>query len=173
MRWRSPSDLDFVRVVIRRSTAKARDRVVYAGNGEGFTDRGLRNGTLYMYELRTMDRSGNTSDGIWVAARPRGAPLFSPQANARLSSPPMLRWATVRGAIYYNVQLYRGSTKVLSAWPRGNQLKLSARWRFAGRQQRLLSGQYHWFVWPGRGPRSRSNYGPLIGRSSFVIIASR
>lgn len=173
MRWRSPSDSDFSRVVITRSTVGTLDRVVYEGNGKDFVDRGLRNGTLYMYELRTVDRSGNTSDGIWVAAIPRRAPLFNPQANARLSSPPMLRWVAVRGASYYNVQLYRGSRKVLSAWPRGNRLTLPAQWRFAGRRERLLPGSYHWFVWPGRGPRSRASYGPLVGRSSFVIIAGR
>ena len=173
MRWRPPSDSDFAHVVIMRSTTNAPDRVVYTGNGADFADRRLRNGTLYMYELRTVDRSGNTSDGVWVAATPRGAPLFSPQANARLSSPPTLRWVAVRGAIYYNVQLYRGSRKILSAWPRGNQLRLGAQWRFAGRPERLLPGDYHWFVWPGRGPRSRSSFGPLVGRSSFAIIAGR
>jgi hypothetical protein len=170
MRWRPPPDSDFAQVVITRSTADTADRVVYKGNKSDFTDRGLRNGTLYMYELRTVDRSGNTSDGVWVAATPRGAALFAPQANARLSKPPLLRWVAVPGASYYNVQLYRGSRKILSAWPRSTQLLLRAQWRFAGRRERLLPGAYHWFVWPGRGPRSRSSYGPLIGRSSFVIV---
>jgi hypothetical protein len=170
IRWRPPSDSDFARVVITRSTANGADRVVYLGNDRQFTDRALRNGTLYMYELRTVDRSGNSSDGVWVAARPRGAPLFAPPANARLSKPPLLRWIAVRGASYYNVQLYRGSRKILSAWPQSNQLLLRAQWRFAGRRERLLPGFYHWFVWPGRGPRSRSNYGPLVGRSSFTIV---
>jgi uncharacterized repeat protein (TIGR01451 family) len=171
MRWRLPSDADFAHVVITRSTVKAADRVVYTGRGQDFADRRLRNGTLYMYELRTVDRSGNESEGVWVAATPRGARLFSPLGNALLSSPPLLRWVAIRGASYYNVQLYRGSKKILSAWPRGNHLKLQARWRFAGRPVRLQPGAYHWFVWPGRGPRSRSSYGPLVGRSSFVIVA--
>jgi uncharacterized repeat protein (TIGR01451 family) len=171
MRWRLPSDADFAHVVITRSTVKARDRVVYTGRAQDFADRGLRNGTLYMYELRTVDRSGNESEGVWVAATPRGARLFSPLGNARLSSPPLLRWIAIRGASYYNVQLYRGSKKILSAWPRGNHLRLQARWRFAGRPVQLQPGAYHWFVWPGRGPRSRSSYGPLVGRSSFVVVA--
>jgi hypothetical protein len=173
MRWRSPSDSDFARVVITRSTATGPDRVVYRGQREDFADRGLRNGTRYFYELRTEDRSGNASDAVALNAMPRGARLFSPEVDARLSSPPMLRWVAVRGASYYNVQLYRGTRKVLSAWPRGNQLKLQALWRFAGRRERLLPGAYHWFVWPGRGPRSRVNYGPLVGRSSFRVIAGR
>jgi hypothetical protein len=170
LRWRLPSDPDLAHVVITRSAVNVRDRVVYRGRAVDFVDRGLRNGTLYVYELRTEDRSGNTSDGVWVTARPRGAPLFSPRANARLSSPPVLRWVAVPRALYYNVQLFRGSRKVLSAWPRGNQFELRSQWHYAGRRERLLPGTYHWFVWPGRGPRSRSNYSPLLGRSSFVIV---
>jgi hypothetical protein len=123
-----------------------------------------------VYELRTVDRSGNTSDGVWLSARPRAARLFNPRPNARLSSPPILRWVAVPVTLYYNVQLYRGSRKVLSAWPRGNHFELHPRWLYAGRRERLLPGAYHWFVWPGRGPRTRSSYGPLLGRSSFVIV---
>jgi hypothetical protein len=171
MRWRSPADSDFARVVITRSTATGPDRVVYRGQREDFADRGLRNGTRYFYALRTEDRNGNASDAVVLTAMPRGARLFSPALEARLSSAPMLRWVAVRGASYYNVQLYRGSRKVLSAWPRGNHLKLQLLWRFAGRLERLLPGNYHWFVWPGRGARNRAVYGPLVGRSSFVIVA--
>jgi hypothetical protein len=170
IRWRLPSDSDLAHVVITRSAANTRDRVVYIGRAQDFVDRGVRNGTLYVYELRAVDRSGNSSEGIWVAARPRGPALFSPRANARLSSPPMLRWVAVPGASYYNVQLYRGSRKVLSAWPRESRLGLRTQWRFGGRSEKLLPGAYRWFVWPGRGPRSRSRYGPLLGRSSFVIV---
>jgi hypothetical protein len=169
VRWRPPSDPDFQRVVVTRSIANEKDRIVYTGNAQSFADRGLRNGALYEYEVRAVDRSGNSSNGVWVAARPRGAALVSPKLNARIFLPPVLRWASVRGATYYNVQLYRGTTKVLTAWPRGNHIKLQATWRFAGRREQLLPGTYSWFVWPGLGPRSASKYGPLIGRSTFAV----
>lgn len=172
VRWRSPSEPDFQGVVITRSTADAPDQIVYFGDEEEFTDGGLRNGVLYIYELRSVDRNGNSSEGIWLVARPKGGPLFSPTPNARISSPPMLRWDEVRGATYYNVQLYRGSKKVLSAWPRANRLKLRKRWTFGGRGLHLAPGDYHWFVWPGRGARNRSTYGPVLGRSSFVVVPS-
>jgi uncharacterized repeat protein (TIGR01451 family) len=168
--WRPPSDPDFQRVVIRRTAAGGAARLVYSGRGERFADRGVKNGVRYTYELRSFDRTGNSSSGVRFTAVPKALPLFSPQPKARISSAPILQWGSVRGASYYNVQLYRGSRKVLSAWPRGNQLRLRLRWSFDGRGQRLAPGVYHWFVWPGRGPRSRSSYGSVLGRSSFVVV---
>jgi Domain of unknown function DUF11 len=170
VRWRSPSDPDFQRVVLTRSQAGGPKRVVYSGNREQFTDRGLRNGVRYLYVLRSLDWAGNASAGVRFAARPTAMALYSPQPNAPLSAPPVLRWRPVAGASYYNLQLYRGTTKVLTAWPRSTSLRLHARWVFEGRRIRLAPGVYHWFVWPGRGPRSRSSYGPLLGRNSFVIV---
>jgi hypothetical protein len=173
VRWRSPADADFQRVVLTRSRPGGPARVVYSGSREQFADRGLRNGIRYLYELRSLDWAGNASAGVRFAARPTAMALYSPQPNARLSAPPVLRWRSVPGAGYYNVQLYRNTQKVLTAWPRGNQLRLRGRWRFAGRQVRLAPGVYHWFVWPGRGPRIRSSYGSLLGRNSFVILPPR
>lgn len=170
VRWRAPSDPDFQRVELTRSSARARARVVYSGRGEAFADRGVRNGVRYVYELRTFDRAGNASDGVRFAATPKALLLFSPPPNARVSTAPLLRWVAVRGSGFYNVQVYRGSRKVLSGWPRSNRLRLRARWIFRGRVERLAPGTYHWFVWPSRGLRSRPRYGPLLGRSSFVVV---
>jgi hypothetical protein len=169
LRWRAPADPDFGRVVITRSSAGTVARVVYSGLRREFADRSVRNGVRYVYELRSFDRSGNGSAGVRLTATPK-ALLFNPLPNARISSAPVLRWVAGRGANYYNVQLYRGTRKVLSAWPQANRLRLHARWMFAGRLERLAPGVYHWFVWPGRGLRSRSAYGPLLGRSSFVVV---
>jgi uncharacterized repeat protein (TIGR01451 family) len=169
VRWRTPSDPDFQRVEVSRSTQGAPARVVYSGAGEAFTDRSVRNGVRYVYRLRSVDRAGNSSTGVRFTATPKALPLFSPQPNARVSSPPMLRWVAVRGARFYNVQLYRGSTKVLSTWPRANRQQLRAGWSFRGRRERLTPGVYHWFVWSGRGSVARPTYGPLLGRNSFVV----
>jgi hypothetical protein len=167
--WRAPSDPDFQRVELTRSYAGER-RVLYSGRGEEFVDRGVRNGVRYMYELRSFDGAGNASVGVRFAARPKALLLFSPLPNARVSNAPLLRWTAVRGAGFYNVQLYRGSRKVLTLWPGSNRLKLGARWTFRGRAERLAPGTYHWFVWPARGLRSLPRYGPLLGRSSFVVV---
>jgi hypothetical protein len=75
----------------------------------------------------------------------------------------------VRGARYYNVQLLRGDRKILSMWPARARLQLKRAWRFDGHRRRLRAGRYRWLVWPGRGPRSESDYGPLIGARAFTV----
>ena len=74
----------------------------------------------------------------------------------------------MRGASYYNVQLFRGG-KLLSTWPVRSTLQLSRTWRFGGHQYRLTSGRYAWYVWPGFGEIGLGRYGRLIGHSTFVI----
>jgi hypothetical protein len=92
-----------------------------------------------------------------------------PAQGARLSRPPLLRWPRVRGAGYYNVQLFRGRRKVLSSWPARNSLQLHRSWNFRGHRLRLTRGLYRWIVWPGFGSRSAQQYGRRIGQSSFYI----
>lgn len=53
--------------------------------------------------------------------------------------------------------------------PLGASLQLGRAWRFDGRRYRLRSGQYHWYVWPGYGPRRSARYGRLIGSSTFTV----
>ncbi len=81
----------------------------------------------------------------------------------------MLRWTAVRGARYYNVQLFRGGRKILSTWPRSPQLQLKEKWWFRGRRYKLVDGRYKWYAWPGEGPRSANRYGKRIGGRSFVL----
>ena len=80
----------------------------------------------------------------------------------------MLTWTPVRGATYYNVQLYRQGAKVLSMWPAHARLQLPRNWRFDGHRYRLRPGRYRWFVWPGFGKRSAGRYGHRIGAGTFV-----
>jgi hypothetical protein len=87
---------------------------------------------------------------------------------ARVSAPPLLRWTPVRGATYYNVQLYRDGN-VLSAWPAHASLQLTSTWRFAGRRYKLKPGRYRWYVWPGLGHRAAARYGPKVGTGTFVV----
>ena len=98
----------------------------------------MRNGRRYRYTLRATDAAGNTAQAS-VTARP-GRRLLGPANGARLSAPPRLRWTGVRGARYYNVQLFRDGHKVLSAWPRRAHLSLQRSWRFAGQRHRLRRG---------------------------------
>jgi hypothetical protein len=97
--------------------------------------------------------------------------LIAPVAGAtvKLGRPPLLRWTPVRKAQYYNVQLFRAGRKQLTAWPRVPRYQLKQRWTYAGKRRGLTPGHYRWMVWPGYGPRSKANYGKVIGRSMFVV----
>jgi hypothetical protein len=156
--WRASPD---VRIVdIERS-----GRTVYRGAGRSFVDGGLKNGGRYGYVLTASDEAGNAVRKR-VVARP--AALFSPAAGARVSAPPLLAWAAVPEATYYNVQLIHGR-KVLSAWPGRPRPRLPRSWGCAGRRYRLAAGRYRWYVWPGLGRRAAGRYGRLVGGSSFVV----
>ena len=146
----------------------ASEALMSGGPSGGVVDRGLRNGHRYEYVVSATDAAGNTAKKtLAVVPGPR---LFGPAEGARLDGPPRLRWTSVRGADYYNVQLFRGRRKILSLWPEKPHLQLRSKWRYAGHKRRLKPGKrYRWFVWPGEGRRSSNDYGRLIGARTFVI----
>jgi hypothetical protein len=162
---------DTVRLRISRMPGlggKKRSRL-YTGRPRGLTDRRVANGRRYRYTVTAFDRAGNVRRAQ-VRAVP-GARLLGPADGATLTAPPLLRWTPVRGARYYNVQLFRDGRKVLSRWPAAAKLQLRPSWRFAGRERRLQPGTYRWYVWPGLGRRAERRFGALVGRSRFVVPA--
>ena len=90
--------------------------------------------------------------------------------GARLGSPPKLSWVATASARYYNVQLFRGSTKILSVWPSTTSYLLKRTWTYGGQRYRLTPATYRWYVWPGFGDRKDARYGSLLGTSSFAIV---
>jgi hypothetical protein len=84
--------------------------------------------------------------------------------------PPLLKWRAVRGARYYNVQLYRRGRKILSLWPRRTRVKLDRKWTFRGHQERLRRGVHVWIVWPAHGTLERPRYGRMLGLSKFRFM---
>ena len=126
----------------------------------------------------SLDVVGVTGPGPGPASTGQQAPgataprrgLIAPVSGAivRAGHPPLLRWTPVPRASYYNVQLFRGG-KILSSWPTRPFYQLKMRWSYRGKRQRLVPGRYHWIVWPGFGPRSKTNYGKQIGRSAFTV----
>ena len=103
-------------------------------------------------------------------ALPNATLLRSPKDGARLKKPPKLVWVRNSEAAYYNVQLFRGSVKLLSTWPVKPVLTLERAWKYQGRTYSLTPGVYRWYVWPGFGARAAVDYGEMLGFSSFQII---
>jgi hypothetical protein len=166
LRWSASTDAAAF-VVRRRAGAKGAETTVYSGTARAFTDRGLRNGIRYHYTVLGSDQAGNVTTERTLAV-PRA--LFAPADGARVRTPPLLRWAAVAGAGYYNVQLYRGTRKILTLWPASTRLRLHRAWTFDGRRLRLGPGVYRWYVFPGFGARKAGRYGKLLGGSTFRVV---
>jgi hypothetical protein len=154
--------------LVRFAGTSATGVTVYTGTADSYTDRHLKNGVRYRYEVKAFDDAGNVADSSATAA-PK-APLYRPAAGAKVSSPPLLAWAPAPRARYYNVQIWRGR-KIFSAWPSGTRLQLTRSWTYRGREYHLSPGRYRWYVWPGYGARAAKRYGRLLGASSFVVVA--
>ena len=163
LHWRSKTGVE-----INRSPGLhgPRASTLYSGSMGSFTDSSCRDGVKYTYTLKARNRAGRvTVRSISITPGPR---LIAPAENALLVTPPLLRWTSVRGATYYNVQLYRDH-KLLSVWPVSPSLQLTRVWRYGGTGQRLAPGRYLWYVWPGFGAFGAGRYGALIGHRTFIV----
>ena len=169
VRWAASADIATTQITRSPGRRGARSSVVYSGPGSHFRDTSLTNGAVYHYTVTAFDQAGNRASKT-VAARPRISLGLKPARGTRLARAPVLRWPAVRGASYYNVQLYRGGVKMLTAWPTRSHLKLHRHWTFLGRRFRLTPGRYRWYVWPGYGSLAAHRFGAFIGQSSFVIV---
>ena len=169
--WKLPTADDFDHLEITRSDveAGAAGALVYKGKAKAFSDTKVRNGVEYRYVVTSFDRTGNASAGVAVTATPKRLMLVSPADGAKVSKAPKLVWVAASGASYYNVQLFRGSAKVLSAWPKTTSLALHKTWKYDGRRYRMGPGTYRWYVWPGIGAKAAAKYGPMLGTSSFTV----
>ena len=168
LRWKASADTAAVTVMRAPAKKGAKARVVYRGKGHSASDRKLQNGVRYRYIIRGVDQAGNVAEASTVAVP---LALSSPVQGASVKAPPVLKWAAVAKASYYNVQLFRGRQKVLSIWPAGTSLKLSKSWSYEGRDFTLTPGRYRWYVWPGVGARPDAHYLKLLGGSFFVVAS--
>ncbi len=159
--WTAAAD---AQVTVTR-TGAGRSATLYTGAGHTCTDKGLKNGERNRYTVVARDAAGNTTSA-WVDAVPLA--LFQPSQGARLREAPLLAWAKVAKASYYNVQVFHRG-KVLSLWPKSPRVRMPREWTFGGRGYRLGPGLYRWYVWPGFGERAKSDYGKLIGSNFFVV----
>ncbi|HET7759005.1 MAG TPA: Ig-like domain-containing protein [Gaiellaceae bacterium] len=170
LRWTKPPDADFDHVAVYVSTnAKTAPRkLVYSGTAPSYHDHRFKNGGYHRYLVVSYDHAKNASRGS-DAIVPPSALLQAPRNGSALRRPPTFRWAPVRGASFYNVQLFRRGSKVLSAWPKKPHQSLTRRWTYLGRRHALRPGTYVWYVWPGFGPERKSRYGQLLGQGTFRV----
>jgi hypothetical protein len=71
-------------------------------------------------------------------------------------------WRRDPRARYYNLQLYRGRRKVVSAWPTARRLTV--------RRTTMRAGRYALVIWSGVGPKARARYArpPWVGQALRV-----
>jgi hypothetical protein len=151
--------------VLRAPPGKRKLSLVWRGTALRFTDHAVKDGTRYRYVVRALDLAGNPA-GRSLVVTPL-MPVYAPTPGTVTRVPPTVRWAADKKARFYNVQLYRGKTKVLSLWPDTASLRLPRSWSFAGRHRTLEPGTYRIFVWPAFGSTASPRYGKLLGQTSF------
>jgi HYR domain len=169
--WRLPASPDIAGTEIIRYPGAF---VVFRGPGTAYIDTDIKAGSSYRYKVASYDWAGNHAKAADVRTTAARAKLVEPQEWAKLTRPPLLAWAHISGADYYNVQLWTiapgAPRKVLSTWPTSTHLQLTAKWDYGGKSYRLAPGQYRWYVWPGLGAQKQGRYGNLIGSHIFVVV---
>jgi hypothetical protein len=164
----SPLPVSGTHIEIRKSGGGS-DAVVYSGTASSLIAAKLKNGIRYTFVATVVDARGNRSDPATIRATPKAQLLVAPPNGARVLVPPMLVWVPSTGASYYNVQVFRNGTKILSVWPGRNRFTMKRVWTFGGAKRTLSPGVYHWYVWPGFGAHRDRKYGAVIGDSSFQL----
>jgi HYR domain len=171
--WRLPLSPDIAGTEIVRFPGAF---VVFRGPGTAYTDTDVKAGGSYRYRVASYDWADNHAKAVDVHTTAARAKLVEPQEWARLTRPPLLAWAHVSGADYYNVQLWTNGPgaprKLLSIWPTSTRLQLASRWAFGGKSYTLAPGRYRWYVWPGLGAQKQGQYGDLMGSRIFVVVPS-
>ena len=169
--WKRPASADGLSgYVVTRNGPTKTGLLVYQGRNAAFVDRRVANGVKLRYQVHAVDPAGNHSKAKTAVITANVQLLVTPKLGAEVKTPPLLRWAPYRSPRYYNVQLWRGGGKILSAWPTKSRLKLPLVWRYNGRNYRLSPGRYRWFVFPGYGPRVQARYGKMLGSSTFFVV---
>ena len=153
--------------ILREVPAKhGRASLLWHGTGRRFVDHSVKNGTRYRYVVRARDQAGNTAEKR-VDVTPL-LPVFAPAPGTVTKVAPLVRWVADPKAQFYNVQVYRGRTKVLSRWPTTGPFRIPRAWSFGGRRMKLEPGTYRIFIWPAFGSTKHPRYGKLLGQTSFV-----
>ena len=166
LRWVKPKASDLARIVVvlnreHPPRTPADGTIVYKGLGTSTSLRFTIGDTGYV-ALYAYSRGGNYS----LPARKvvSLAPLIPlrPRTGSSIRTAPRLTWKAQGATAYYNVQVFRNGSRVLTAWP--------SKPAFSIPRGKLRPGTYVWFVWPAvRHPGKPATFGRLIGRATFVF----
>ena len=95
------------------------------------------------------------------ASRRAAASASSRPRSAHADSAVRMRWRPVPDAVFYNVILWRGSSRVRDLWPRRPSVEV--------RRRSLAPGTYRWFVYPALGNGSNRRYGALVAQGVVKV----
>ena len=165
--WSAGKDVALSEVVRAPGLKGKKAQVVFRGKRNRLVDRKTKAGTRYWYEVKLYDQAGNVASAT-VNLKP-SAGVYAPAEGAIVRAPPVVAWVAVRGARFYNLQLWLGRRKLLTTWPRDARLKLPKSWRFEGTRRRLVPGRYRLYVWPAFGTAKSPSYGKPVGQVNFVV----
>jgi hypothetical protein len=68
----------------------------------------------------------------------------------------------------YEVQFFRGNSRIFVTSTTGTRIVLPASWRYEGDREALKTGSYRWYVWALRGKRLQRDRKPLV-QTTFVV----
>ena len=165
--WTRGKDAVLAKVLRAPGRRGAKPGVVYQGKALKLVDRKIVPGKRYWYEVVLVDQAGNEASKT-VGLRP-AAGIYAPTEGSIVGKPPLVQWSPVAKARFYNLQLWRGNSKLLTTWVTHPSLALRQHWTFQGQRRSLTSGSYRLYVWPAFGTRREPRYGKPVGQVTFVV----
>jgi hypothetical protein len=163
--WVKPTASDLARVVVvlnlrRPPRSPADGTKVYTGLGTS-TSLKLKVGSTGYLALFAYDTSDNRSSPARKVVSLAPLIPLRPTTGSSVTISPRLTWTAQTGTAYYNVQLFRNGSRVLTGWPTTAAFSIPA--------GKLKPGTYVWFVWPAvKHGTGDPTFGKLIGRATFV-----
>jgi hypothetical protein len=143
----------------RKPTGPTDGTVVYRGRAQRAVDVPVARRRVWYAAFVVGGRSAPTR-AVYTSIRRFYPTLLTPYEDARVGRSVRFAWRRVKGAAYYNVQIWDGRLRrrVAVRWPTTRTVRL-----------RLRPGTYRWYVYPGYGPLRQARYGALHGQGTFTV----
>ena len=165
LRWVKPKAADLARIVVVLNLSDHPDTARRHGclQGPRHVDRAAVSvGDRGFVALFAYSRSGSFSPPARKVVSLAPLIPLRPTTGSSLRAAPRLTWKPRGRTAYYNVQVFRNGSRVLTGWP--------SRPAFSIPKGELKPCTDVWFVWPAvRHPGKPATFGRLIGRATFVL----